>query len=166
MSMCAYLESVSQRKLKKLLANPEAIHDIIWSDTHDEENSGFFELQESWQTVHFLLTGTAWDVDEDNPLTQTVLGGQEIGPDAFGYGPARFMTADQVKKIAESLKSVDLNELKSKYSQTDFSQAELYAFDGGNFEEVVAILVDYLDGLSEFYAEAAANGDAVLTYIQ
>lgn len=166
MSMCAYYESISPRKLKKLLANPDAIHDIVWSDVHDEENSGFFDLHKSWQSLHFLLTGTQWDVDAEDPLSQVVLGGEEVGPDAFGYGPARFMKPELVKQIAEALKTVDFEELKSKYSHDDFAQAALYSFDDGDFEEEIAILVDYLDGLVEFYGEAAEKGDAVLTYIQ
>lgn len=166
MAMCAYFESISQRKLKRLLANPDAIHDIIWSDLHDDENSGFFELQEFWQQLHFLLTGTAWDVDEENPITQVVLGGQEVGPDAFGYGPARFIKPEQVKLIATALKDLDLVDLKTRYSKEEFAEANLYSFVPEQFDEDLNILVDYLDGFLEFYGEAAERGDAVIAYIQ
>jgi hypothetical protein len=166
MAMAAYFESISQRKLKRLVANPDAIHDIIWSDLHDDENSGFFELGQFWQMLHFLLTGTAWDVDEENPISQAVLGGQEVGPDAFGYGPARFLKPEQVKQIAEALKEVDLVGIRTKYSKEEFVEANLYLFVADEFEEDVDILVDYLDGLVEFYGEAAERGDAVVAYIQ
>lgn len=166
MSMCAYFESISNRKLKKLLANPDAIHDIVWSDLHDDENSGFFDLHKSWQTLHFLLTGTGWDVDPDLPISQVVLGGDEVGPDAFGYGPARVMKPEVVKIVADALKSVDLEELKTKYSKEEFVEADLYSFDAVDFDEEVGVLIDYLDGLIEFYGEAAEKGNAVLTYIQ
>lgn len=165
-SMCAYFESISQRKLKKLLANPDAIHDIVWSDLHDDENSGFFDLHKSWQALHFLLTGTAWDVDPEVPVSKVVLGGDEVGPDAFGYGPARFIKPDVVKEIAEALKTVDLEELKTKYSKEEFTEANLYSFEAAEFEEEIGILIDYIDGLIEFYGEAADKGNAVLTYIQ
>ncbi len=164
--MCAYFECISQRKLKKLLANPDAIQDIVWSDLHDDENFGFFDLQQSWQAVHFLLTGTGWDVDPEVPISQVVLGGDEVGPDAFGYGPARCMKPDVVKAIAEALKTLDLDALSTKYSKEEFVEADLYSFDASEFEEEIGILIDYLDGLTEFYGEAAEQGNAVLTYIQ
>jgi len=164
--MCAYYESISQRKLKKLLANPDAIHDIVWSDLHDNENSGFFDLAESWQCLHFILTGTAWDVDPEEPITQVVLGGQEVGPDAFGYGPARFIKPDEVLKIAAALREADFSELKDKFSIQEFAEAGIYFFDENTFDEDVTVWLDYLDGLVEFYGEAADKGNAVLTYIQ
>lgn len=164
--MYAYFESISQRKLKRLLANPDAVHDIIWSDLHDGENTGFFELQESWQQLHFLLTGTDWDVDEENPITQVVLGGIEVGPDVFGYGPARFLKPEQVKLIAEALQNADLESYRSARTREEFAEAEIYSFVPENFDETISLLIDYLDGLVEFYGEAKERGDAVVIYIQ
>ena len=166
MSMCAYFESISPAKLRKLKANPEVIHDLVFTDSFDKENNAFFDLHKSWQSLHFLLTGTAWDVDEENALSQVVLGGEEIGPDAFGYGPARMMVPDLVKRISQALDKVDFVEVKGRYSEAQFQEADLYAFGGEDFAEELDVLVDYLDGLREFYAEAAARGDAILTYLQ
>lgn len=166
MSMCAYFESMSMIKLRRIRSNPDVIHDLLFTDQNDGENSGFFDLHKSWQTLHFLLAGTPWDVDEADPASQAVLGGVEVGPDAFGYGPARFFTPDVVQKIAEALEKIDMEEIREKFTEEQFKEADLYAYETGDFDEEMEMLIDYLDGLKEFYREASDKGHAVVTYLQ
>jgi hypothetical protein len=62
---------------------------------------GSLSLDKVWHGVHFLLCGKA-EPDAD-PASQAVLGGEEIGEDDFGYGPARYLTPAQVAEISAIL---------------------------------------------------------------
>jgi hypothetical protein len=46
----------------------------------DEEN--VLNLQKSWHTLHYLLTGSAEPVN--TPLGQVIFGGSDVGPEAIG----------------------------------------------------------------------------------
>ena len=71
-------------------------------------NDNMLDIDKSWHAIHFVLSGEVWGFDEDDPLSQVVLGGAPVNDDDMGYGPARLLEKDLVKKAADALESWDL----------------------------------------------------------
>ena len=36
------------------------------------------DIDKSWHAIHFVLSGEVWEIDEDNLLSQVVLGGSPV----------------------------------------------------------------------------------------
>jgi hypothetical protein len=121
-------------------------------------------LDKAWHGVHFLLNGTAWEVT--NTAGQAVLGGQEFGGD-MGYGPARLISADDVKRIAKALSMVTSEELSTRYKPQVMEKEEIYPSIIWQREGPGALkfLVDGYAELLKFYQRAARKGQAVVIAI-
>src|SRR5437763_1889481 len=83
-------------------------------------------LEKSWHSLHYLLTGSAQEVD--SPLGNAILGGKEIGPD-LGYGPARFLDARQVQEVSSALSKVSNDDLARRFDLRAINAAKVYACD-------------------------------------
>ncbi|MDG6105235.1 YfbM family protein [Dactylosporangium aurantiacum] len=157
---------LSAGELRAVLADPAAVDELLYGDLDDDEADmpePELDLDRSWHVVHFLLTGTAWEVTQG--AGEAVLGGVEIGEDG-GYGPARLLDAATVRRIAAALDTLDVDALCARFDPAAMTAADLYPdtlrLGPG---DVRSFLDPYLADLRRFYATAATNGEAVLLAI-
>jgi hypothetical protein len=118
-------------------------------------------LEKSWHVLHYLLTGEAEEAPP--PLGNAILGGEEIGED-LGYGPARFLTPQQVRDVATGLAAISKDDLRSRFHLDAMIEAHIYPCKSNN-EGEVELAQDYFDHLSRYYADAAASGNAMLLWV-
>ncbi len=119
-------------------------------------------LGKSWHGIHFLLCGEA----EPGAaiLSQMVMGGVELGEDEYGYGPARYLTADQIAEIARELAGVGLEaEMKARFDPARMTTAGIYPTQWQPAD--LDWLMDGFRELREFFAAASRNQLAVITCI-
>ncbi len=117
------------------------------------------ELEKSWHTLHYLLAGTVY---EPGPAPgDAILGGREIGPD-LGYGPARYLSPDQVRATAAALAQLTPAELARRFDLKTMREADIYCCED---ESELALAQDYFVELADYYQKAAARGDAMLLAI-
>lgn len=121
MSMIGNFLQLSSEELADLIANPSDVESFIYPD--DEEREGNIDVDKAWHGIHFLLTGDAWGGEP--PLVNVVLGGTELGDDV-GYGPARYLTADEVRAAAEALRDITPDVLRTRYIASDLSRNSIY----------------------------------------
>lgn len=119
-------------------------------------------LDKSWHCLHFVLAGHPTE-SGDSAAGMSILGGTEI-PDraqGMGYGPARYLTAEQVKAASEALQQFPIEERSREFNQNQAEAAQIYC---PNFtpEE----LQHYFQVLQSYYQEAAAKGHAMLLWIE
>lgn len=117
------------------------------------------DIDKSWHAIHYLLTGTAWLVTGDAGLA--VLGGEPLGEE-LGYGPARVLSPEQVRRVSEVLSATDEDTLRQKYDPGRLTRLDIYPRiwdEHGVLDEYV--LPNYAR-LVAFYAKAAAENQAVL----
>ncbi len=107
-------------------------------------------LDKNWQEIHHILTGEA--KPSGDLLSNAIFGGAEIGSD-LGYGPARFLTPEQVKPISERLASV---------SEEHFRTAAR-SFAKGD-EEAVEFYWGLFTRLRTFYRTAVESGCPMLLW--
>lgn len=119
-------------------------------------------LHKSWHCLHFLLTGKSWEKAEP-PLGDAITGGTEI-PDRrnrMGYGPARYLTAAQVRDVAEALTSFPIEE-KAAAFDLDFAEDRKVYVPNHESEE----LIYYFNLLRDFYQDAACKGSGMILWIE
>jgi uncharacterized protein DUF1877 len=120
-------------------------------------------LSKSWHALHYLVTGTAWEIGDG--AGAAILGGQEIGEDG-GYGPARLLDAEAVRVIAIALDTLDVDALRARLDADAMRAAGIYpnVWDRGAIDfdrEFAPALAD----LCRFYRTAAGHGQGVLLAI-
>ena len=125
----------------------------------DGPNEDGLSLEKSWHSLHYLLTGSAQEVD--SPLGNAILGGKEIGPD-MGYGPARFLDASQVQEVSSALNKVSNHDLARRFDLRAMTAAKVYACDD---EGELKLAQHYFQHVVKYYAEAAKQKNAMLLYI-
>jgi Domain of unknown function (DUF1877) len=127
-----------------------------------QDKGADISLDKGWHGVHYLLCGTA--EPNSTVLGQAVMGGTEIGEDFGGYGEARYFTPDQVAATARELGRANLEtEMKTRFDPARMLSAEIYP--GGWDVTGADWLFEEFCKLRDFYADASANGFAVLICI-
>ncbi|MFI4860203.1 MAG: YfbM family protein, partial [Phycisphaerales bacterium JB063] len=115
-----------------------------------------------WHAIHFLLNGEVYGGDP--PLCNAVLGGEPIGEDA-GYGPARYLTPEQVADVAATLKSISRESLLAKFDAAALTENSIYPSIWDEGEEALDYIGQYYEETQRFFADASKHGYAALTYI-
>jgi hypothetical protein len=108
--------------------------------------------------LHYLLTG---QVEQGfTPIGNAILGGTEIGDDV-GYGPARFLTPEQVRDVARALTEVTLEDLADRFDVDLMLAVNIYGCE----EEELEWVHYYFSNLVRYYDDAATKGNAMLLYL-
>jgi hypothetical protein len=119
-------------------------------------------LDKAWHGVHYVLCGQS--EPGASLLSQPVLGGTILGDDDegfSGYGPARYFTAAQVAELAGVLNRPEIeSEAASRFDAERMSGLEIYPGWRSSDSEW---LMDEFRRLCDFYADAAAKGNAIVT---
>jgi hypothetical protein len=168
MSMMGRFVEVSDADLEGLIEDPTAAPDLFIDDgllghaatgSSPSISRATLDVDKAWHGLHYVLTGSEWAAD--SVLGQIVLGGTELGEDDLGYGPARYLTPDEVVRsssaLAELTRSADPLE---RFDPELMSSMSIYP---GHWEgNDRAWLEDALARLASFFADASARGSAVV----
>lgn len=172
MGMRAYFVSIDVKELEEIIANPKMTEDILFPSEYDEEDQEeelvipykFIDIDKSWQEIHFLLCGEPYG--GELPLSNTILGGEGIGDD-LGYGPARYLTAEEVKDVAKDLAGISMDGFKERFeSQKELMKVvNLYPGVWEDDDEEYKYLSLYFEMLKDYYLDAEKNKKAMLLYV-
>jgi hypothetical protein len=135
---------------------------FLYPDDGAFEPKNHLSLDKAWHAIHFTLNGHAWEGEE--PLFLTVIGGQAMGED-MGYGPARYLTPEQVKAVAAALLVVTPELFAEKFYPAALTAAEVYPDIWDEDEESLEYVQYYYGELRMFYQVAAERGDALISYL-
>ena len=105
-----------------------------------------------------MLTGSLEDCD--HPLNPVVMGGEEFGPD-LGYGPARYLSAEEVRHLASALDDMDHEEFRARIDLDVLATLEAYptGWDPtGAEDENLAWLTDAFETVREGSIERPITG--------
>ncbi len=139
-----YIDEKGQPRMKKAPRGPREL-----------------DLQKAWHGLHFVLTGLP--EGGKPPLANAILGGREL-PDQdkiMGYGPARYLTPDQVREVSLALQQISEKDVVRRFNLDAARAAGIYALDQ---PEDLEYLKFHLRKLKAYYKSAAARGNAMLLY--
>jgi hypothetical protein len=123
------------------------------------------DLDKAWHGIHYLLTGS---VDANGTLaSKVIMGGESIGPDDIGYGPAQLLKPDEVKAIAQLLEQTTPDMLRKRFKPKEMTRLDVYPGviwerDG---DEALKWVLESYQNLVAFYRRAAYRGQAVIIAI-
>jgi len=175
MSMIANYMHIPPEQLAELQADPGSISnflELLYPDEQaDEDTEGdlpkirHLDIDKAWHGIHYLLNGRAWEGEP--PLFNVVFGGTELGDEDLGYGPARYLTPEEVRETYLALERISVDDLRARYNARAMTKAEIYPEIVWERDGDLALqyLVDYYVEVVEFFEEATRLGDAMLLYM-
>jgi hypothetical protein len=164
MGMVACFTSLSPEALRQLQDDQDQIQEYLYPDDGESEPPNYIDLDKAWHGIHYLLTGRA--DGGPKPQSLAVFGGKEFGPEV-GYGPARFLTAEQVQSVAEALSALSPKSLAQRFNPKDMESKKIYpeviwVRDG---QDALDYALEGYQQLQVFYRDAAARGEAVIQWL-
>ena len=161
MSMIGYYYQADDITVQKLKEGADA--EFIFAEENDEN---MLCIDKAWHAIHFTLTGEEWEISEDNPLSQVVLGGEPVNDEDMGYGPMRLIPKELVSQIADALEEVDEADFRSKFNLKDMVQNQIYpVMNDDNEEQFFEYVWELFAELKKFYKDASEKDHNVLAFI-
>lgn len=160
MGMIGYYYKTDEDTLQKIQEG--SVGSIVFSE---EREQNLLDMDKTWHAIHFILTGCAYDVDEEIVLSSLVLGGTPVGED-MGYGPVRLITKEEVVQLVEALKEWDEKAFRENFNVEDMIANKIYpVMDNEDEEDFFTYVWGYFVELKEFFLEAAEEGLNILAFI-
>ncbi|MBR7793920.1 YfbM family protein [Undibacterium sp. FT147W] len=164
MGMTCFYLTLTQEKLDDLKQHPGKVRHVIFAKNGSSDDAELFDLEQAWHGIQYLLNGATFGGDE--PLGWAVFGDQEISHD-LGKGPARCLTAQQVAAVSAALQELPASTLAQRFDAAKMEKAQVYPegmwiTDGA---QALHYLLEHYSHLQHFYANAAADGKAVICFI-
>ena len=164
MSMIMNLLRISKQELESYIDNP----DLFLENRVDDAYS--MDIDKAWGGILYLLTGKAFasgsPADEVDSLNRIFFSAQFFDEDMdVGYGPAHYLTPEQVAGIHRKIASLTEADLKARYDTEAMNEEEeLYPSLDWN-EEIFEYLYFHFQALQSFFATAASRGEAIVTFL-
>ncbi len=161
MGMSVTMLRLTPAELEEILNNSAALEDKIYS----EDKDNITDLDKTWDGIIYLLSGQGLE-GADPDLIRPIFSGQMVDEEQdLGYGPAHYLTPDQVAEINDAISEIQISEWKAKYNPTEMMELNVYPSIWDEGDEAFEYLADEFDSMQKTYSEAAANGQGLITYI-
>lgn len=166
MSMIGNFLRATKTELEEYLKDSSLLESSIYNEETDDENPNLTDIDKSWDGILFLLTGQNV-ANTEHPLAKILFSGQLIDEDQdLGYGPAHYLTPDQVKDLNNQISKITIEALKEKYDPEKMEELEVYpAIWKREGDDAFDYLSGYFKIVQQVYSDAAKNGEAVITFI-
>ncbi|MEN2720524.1 YfbM family protein [Capnocytophaga sputigena] len=164
MGMIMYLLRISKQELESYIDKP----DLFLENRVDDAYS--MDIDKAWGGILYLLTGKAFasgsPEDEVDSLNRIFFSAQFFDEDMdVGYGPAHYLTPEQVAGIHRKIASLTEADLKARYDPEAMNEEEeLYPSLDWN-EEIFEYLYFHFQALQSFFATASSRGEAIVTFL-
>ena len=166
MGMIGNLLRVSNAKLETYINDSSNLEDDIYNENESLDVT-IIDIDKAWDGIVFLLTGESSLNFPKHPLYKILFSGQIIDNDQdLGYGPAHYLTPEQVLEFNNKISEITTDDLRQKYDPQKMQKLEVYPEiwdrDG---DEAFDYLNVYFKDVQQLYSDAAKNKEAIITYI-
>lgn len=163
MSMIGNLLRVTNAELEEYLKDSSLLEDKIYDD--ETENENLTDLDKSWDGIIFLLTGQSLDTAEHH-LVRVLFSGQIIDEEQdLGYGPAHYLTPEQVSELNTEISTITIADLKQNFDPKKMNEQEVYPTIWDEGDDAFDYVADGFLALQDAFAKAAKNGEAIITFL-
>lgn len=165
MSMIGNFLRVSETELNSYLADSSLLEKRVYTDEMEEHDPQLLDIDKSWEGILFLLTGQGAE-NTVHPMSALFFSGQLVDETQdIGYGPAHYLTAEQVRTLNPLIAAISTAELGARYDADKMTELGIYP-EMWRATGMDSYLTEYFEVLQAFYAEAAKNGEAVIAFIR
>jgi len=171
MSMIFNLLRVPNTVLNDYLADSAKLEQRIYNDDDadvdvDDDDASIIDLDKAWDGIFFLLTGNNIEHGHDHTNARILFSGQLIDESQdMGYGPAHYLSPEQVAEVNDQIQAIAVADLKLQYDPKRMESLEIYPLIWDEGDGAFDYLAAHFTSLQAFYLEAAKNGEAVITFI-
>lgn len=162
MGMTGYYFRADEDMMKNI--REQSVSDVVF----DETNSKYLlDIDKTWHAIHYTLTGTQYEIEDDEDVSHLILGGVPVSEEDMGYGPARLFTKEQVALLNNALKEWDETCFRQNFNMEGMFEEEIYPLIEGQDteEEFFSYVWPYFMWIKEFFQEAAEEEQYVLTFL-
>ncbi|KQS90266.1 hypothetical protein ASG21_13695 [Chryseobacterium sp. Leaf394] len=161
--MIGNLLRVKESELEEYFRDSTLLEAIIYKDESDNEN--LTDIDKAWEGIIFLLTGEGI-ASSEHRLTRILFSGQFIDEEQdLGYGPAHFLRPDEVLELSEEISKITIEDLKQRFDPEKMSEEGIYPEIWDEEEDAFNYLAEEFIAVQKTFAEAASNGEAIITFI-
>ena len=133
-------------------------------DQEPEAAKKQLSLEKDWHVLHYALNGTS--EGGDAPLSFVVFGDKAFPDmDDIDYGPARYLTAEQVLQVSAALQNIEPESLLSKLDYEDAKKKGIYLDHTLNDLRNWAGLPQLFAEVRKFYVDVAERGNGMIMNI-
>lgn len=169
MGMIGNMIRVSNDELNRFKQNSELLEQKVYAeDSYGQD--WYLDMDKSWEAIHYLLNRKSIAETEIEGSPPTVLGrilfNDQLVDAAqdLGYGPACYLTGEQVSETNATLQKIDLEELATRYNGSEMNQKGVYP-EIWDEPESKDFALDSFNDLRAFYQKAADLNEAIITFI-
>ncbi|WP_447637856.1 YfbM family protein [Flavobacterium microcysteis] len=161
--MIASLLRVTKSELEGYLKDSSSLEDKIYTD--ETENENLVDIDKSWDGIIFLLTGQSLATAEHN-LVRILFSGQIIDEEQdLGYGPAHYLTPEDVAELNNEISTITIADLKQKFNPEKMNELEVYPTIWDEGDDAFDYVADGFSTLQNVFADATKNGEAIITFL-
>lgn len=163
MSMIGNLLRVTKSELEDYLKDSSLLENKIYDD--ETENENLVDIDKSWDGIIFLLTGQSFATAENN-LVRILFSGQLIDEEQdLGYGPAHYLTPEQVAELNNEISTITIADLKQKFNPKKMNELEVYPTIWDEGDDAFDYVVDGFLTIQNVFANATKNEEAIITFL-
>lgn len=163
MGMIGNLLRVKKSELEEYLKDSSLLEDKIYDE--ETENENLVDIDKSWDGIIFLLTGQSFAAADHN-LVRVLFSGQIIDEEQdLGYGPAHYLTPEQVAELHNEISTITISDLKEKFNPKKMKELEVYPTIWDEGDDAFDYVADGFTTLQNIFADATKNGEAIITFL-
>jgi hypothetical protein len=163
MGMIGNLLRVKTSELEEYLKDSSLLEDKIYDD--ETENEKLVDIDKTWDGIIFLLTGQGLETAEHN-LVRVLFSGQIVDEEQdLGYGPAHYLTPEQVAELNNEISTMTLADLKEKFNPERMNELEVYPTIWDEGDDAFDYLAHGFSTVQHVFANATKNGEAIITFL-
>lgn len=166
MSMIGNLLRVRSTELEEYLKDSSLLENHIYNEKADGKNPNLVDIDKAWEGIIFLLTGQGV-ANVNHPFLRVLFSGQIIDEkQELGYGPAHYLTSEQVSELNKEISKITVEDLKQKYNPKKMTELKIYPriWEREDYE-AFEYLSNYFMRLQQVYSEATKNREAIITFL-
>jgi hypothetical protein len=161
MGMYPAIYALSDATIERLHAEPPPPPPPLELAPEEGDLGPAGDFEKSWQGLHYLLTGTAWEGEP--PLNFLMGGGRELEL-VDGENPLLTHSSADTRRIADALVRLTDEEVRGRVNPAEMQRLEIYPEIWGEPEHVGYLLEDFRR-LRETVSEVARIGLGLLVSI-
>jgi hypothetical protein len=161
-----HIEQLTADKLAELIATPENLSPLIFSNEDDWEGTDRLAMSNhnGWHTIHYLLAGNVWGGTWPLNFMAAVDVGTPVSYDEE-YPPATLLSAAEVQEVSDALQKITPAQLADRFDPGDDSLFEVGCgidmFDSPDEYRSESLVPDY-EEIRSFVADAASKDRGLL----
>lgn len=159
MGISAQYLRVSEEELSLHKAKSIILEDRI--EHIDAVDSNWLDIDKAWDGIIFLLTGNGSEKAHGD-LLRIIVSTRYVDESLdFGYGPAHYVDAEEVKELYQKIAHFDRNTLLQRYDPSKMKELNIYP-DIWDETEAFNYLFHFICEIQAFFRKAASNNEAII----